>query len=480
MIVCYFTNWAWYRKGFAQYKPEHINPNLCTHIVYGFAVLDYERLTMKVFDSWADIDNRFYEEVVALKAKGKKVSIAIGGWNDSEGDKYSRMVNNPNARKRFVQDALEFVKKYNFDGLDLDWEYPKCWQVNCNRGPDSDKPAFAALVRELKEAFRPYGYLLSAAVSPSKTVIDQGYDVPTMSQYLDWIAVMTYDYHGQWDKKTGHVAPLFLHEEDDNDYFNTNYTINYWIRQGADRRKIVLGIPLYGQSFTLADPSNNGLNAPAIGGGEAGMHTRASGFLAYYEICHKVQRDGWTVVPDPSGAMGPYAHRGNQWVSFDDVPTIARKSQLIRDLDLGGGMIWALDLDDFRNVCGQGEYPLLTTIKNVLSPPRGQSSGMAPVGMPSDINKQVIGGAKDKDKLVAQTPRPSVTQRPVVPIKEIDNFQPVENDVCTDEPFRPHESDCNKYYQCLYGRYVVNRCPPGTFWNTVSHLSLHFPLKTKP
>ena len=41
-----------------------------------------------------------------------------------------------------------------------------------------------------------------------------GYDVPVLSQYLDWISVMTYDYHGQWDKITGHVAPMYLHPDD--------------------------------------------------------------------------------------------------------------------------------------------------------------------------------------------------------------------------------------------------------------------------
>jgi len=48
------------------------------------------------------------------------------------------------------------------------------YQVDCNKGPDSDKTAFAALVRELRQAFDPKGLLLSAAVSPSKTVIDAG------------------------------------------------------------------------------------------------------------------------------------------------------------------------------------------------------------------------------------------------------------------------------------------------------------------
>lgn len=84
----------------------------------------------------------------------------------------------------------------------------------------SDKAAFSLWVRELGEALTPRGLLLSAAVSASKTVIDAGYDVPVMAKYMDWIAVMAYDYHGQWDKKTGHVAPLYEHPDDDVTFFN--------------------------------------------------------------------------------------------------------------------------------------------------------------------------------------------------------------------------------------------------------------------
>lgn len=72
----------------------------------------------------------FYERVTAYKKKGLKVLLALGGWNDSAGDKYSRLVNNPGARARFITHALAFMEKHNFDGLDLDWEYPVCWQVN--------------------------------------------------------------------------------------------------------------------------------------------------------------------------------------------------------------------------------------------------------------------------------------------------------------------------------------------------------------
>ena len=59
--MCYFTNWAWYRPGVGKYVPETIDEKLCTHIVYGFAVLDYENLIVKAHDSWADFDNSKYE-----------------------------------------------------------------------------------------------------------------------------------------------------------------------------------------------------------------------------------------------------------------------------------------------------------------------------------------------------------------------------------------------------------------------------------
>jgi chitinase len=65
-VVCYFTNWAWYRPGIGKYKPEDIDSSLCTHIVYGFAVLDPTTLIMSPHDSWADIDNSKSVVVIVL------------------------------------------------------------------------------------------------------------------------------------------------------------------------------------------------------------------------------------------------------------------------------------------------------------------------------------------------------------------------------------------------------------------------------
>lgn len=74
-----------------------------------------------------------------------------------------------------------------------------------------------------------------------------------------------------------------------------NYTIHYWIEKGADRKKLVLGMPMYGQSFTLASSQDNGLLQKSYGGGEAGQYTRARGFLAYYEVS-EIRPNGFLMV----------------------------------------------------------------------------------------------------------------------------------------------------------------------------------------
>lgn len=461
-VVCYFTNWAWYRHGVGKYQPQDIDPDLCTHIVYGFAVLNGDQLVIKPYDSWADLDNKFYEKVTALKEKGIKVLIAIGGWNDSAGDKYSKLVNNPSARRRFIAHVLDFIEKNNFDGLDLDWEYPKCWQVDCNKGPVTDKAAFATFVRELYEAFQPKGWLLSSAVSPSKTIIDAGYDVPTLSKYLDWIAVMCYDYHGQWDKVTGHVAPMYEHPESSDDTFNANFTINYWIEKGADRKKLVMGMPMYGQSFSLSDNNNHGLNAPTYGGGEAGDETAARGFLAYYEICRNVKQKGWTIVRDKGGRIGPYAYHRDQWVSFDDIGMIRHKSEYIKAMGLAGGMIWALDLDDFKNLCDCEEYPLLRTINRVL---RGYKLPdpkcvLGKHSEPSTDRPTILATTAEPTPVASQEPS---TQPPVIieiPGNDVESYLP-----CSGRLFVSHNTNCNQYYLCNQGQLQLQSCPSSLYWN---------------
>ncbi|XP_064474372.1 chitotriosidase-1-like [Ornithodoros turicata] len=379
-VVCYYGSWAVYRPGGGKFPVEAIDPHLCSHLVYGFAGLGHDN-RIRSLDSWNDLADNYgkgaFKRFTGLKKQNPKLKtiIAIGGWNEGS-IKYSNMAENPASRKTFVDSVVEFCKKYDFDGLDMDWEYP-----GSRGGKPEDKQNFVALLRELSEAFRPHGLLLTAAVSAGKHFMDPAYDIPQVSKYLDLIHVMAYDFHGGWETITGHHAPMFSRPEEplDERILNLNFSVNYWIDKGAPRNKIILGLGLYGRSFTLARSENHNPRDSAPQKGRAGPYTREKGSLGYNEICENLEREKWTVVRDPF-YMAPYAFRERQWVGYDDMDSIAVKVNFAKAMGLGGGMVWSIETDDFHGKCHGLRYPLLSTINKVFA---SGGTGSIPVPPPT-------------------------------------------------------------------------------------------------
>ncbi|XP_029418045.1 chitotriosidase-1 isoform X2 [Nannospalax galili] len=206
-LVCYFTNWAQYRAGAARFLPRNVDPNLCTHLIYAFAGMNNHQLSSVEWN-----DEILYQELNGLKMINSKLKtlLAIGGWNFGT-QKFSDMVATANNRYTFVNSAIKFLRAHGFDGLDLDWEYPG------SRGsPAIDKKHFTTLVQDLATAFqqeaqtsRKEPLLLSAAVPAGRGHVDAGYEVDKIALSLDFINLMAYDFHGSWEKTTGHNSPLY-------------------------------------------------------------------------------------------------------------------------------------------------------------------------------------------------------------------------------------------------------------------------------
>ena len=164
--------------------------------------------------------------------------------------------------------------------------------VSAKRGGIAeDKSNFIALIRDLRAAFDAHGsnFILTAAIGAAAPTIDIAYDIPLMYKYLDFVHIMCYDYHGKWDRKTGHNAPLYARpEEKGQDLFlNVEYTLNYLIKKGAKPEKTVLGVPLYGRSFSLMNPHDHYMGSKAKTTSFQGPYTREDGFLGYNEICEE-------------------------------------------------------------------------------------------------------------------------------------------------------------------------------------------------
>lgn len=126
-IVCYYTNWSQYRTKLGKFLPEDIPADLCTHIIFAFGWLKKGKLSsFESNDETKDGTPGFYARVTGLKKANPKLKVllAIGGWSFGT-QKFKEMSATRYARQTFIYSAIPFLRARNFDGLDMDWEYPK-------------------------------------------------------------------------------------------------------------------------------------------------------------------------------------------------------------------------------------------------------------------------------------------------------------------------------------------------------------------
>ncbi|ELP85315.1 chitotriosidase-1 precursor, putative [Entamoeba invadens IP1] len=352
-VVGYYTNWSQYRTATvggwpSKFTPERIDAKLFDVLNFAFVTFD-DTYEVKEYE-WND--NVMIPQLVSLKSHNPnlKVCVSIGGWNFNANAKTKHLFHDMAAtsvsRKRFIKSAIQFARKYNMDGIDIDWEYPG---NELQGGHPTDFLNFNCLVKEFREFVEIDSKeenkepLLITVAAPAGIQNIQNIDVETVSKYIDWFNLMTYDLHGAWDNITGPHTALYS-----TDGLSVNDCVSEYLKSGVPSHKLVLGLAHYARGWTVNNnTTEHKMGEEASGPSECGRCTGENGYLAKYEIDEIIPKNN-IFFDDTSKTL--FGYFDNKFYTFDDKETFKMKVEYAKEKSLGGVMMWSVDLDkDFVN-----------------------------------------------------------------------------------------------------------------------------------
>jgi chitinase len=346
-IVGYYAGW----------KPETaIAPREMTVVNYAFAYVGADGTI--VLDG-GPAEEAAFARLRALKERDPdvRVMVSVGGWTRS--DRFSDMAADAAKRAAFADSAIGFLRRHRFDGIDIDWEYPGDIGFPCPAGETCQRPEdkrnFVALARELRSALDAAGradgkrYLETiAAGADEKFLLDASSAawLRDLAASLDWINLMSYDYHGSWERVAGFNASLA----------DVEASVKRLIANGVPARKLVLGIPFYGKGWAgcAPGPAGDGLDQPCSG--LASGSADESFDFAYLTGHGYLVRDGggrYTVAGPgfvrrwSGAAQVPYLYDASNgvFITYDDEASVREKVDLVKHYGLRGAMFWELGAD---------------------------------------------------------------------------------------------------------------------------------------
>ncbi len=308
-----------------------------------------------IVDGAAALDQPGAGEVLrrlhALRMRNPKLKflVSIGGWG---ADGFSDAAATDASRTAFAQSVEDLVVKHGLDGIDLDWEYPGLPGPGI-RHRDDDKRNFTLLLQSLREHLDVLGgkrarpadnhYLLTAALADGE--FTKFIELDRIHAYLDWIDLMTYDFHNSLTPTTGHHAALRRSATSSANERSVESAVHQYLAAGVPASKIVVGVPFYGRAFADVKADNNGLDQTY--GKYEGDHPWPQ------LVADFIDRNGYTRHWDAT-AQVPYLWNAQTrvFVSYDDPQSLKLKAEFVKSKGLGGMMYWEQSQDPRGELLG--------------------------------------------------------------------------------------------------------------------------------
>lgn len=323
---------------------QHIfAPYIMEHAVNDLRVYDIMRITHLniafglIHDNVVTVDHLQYLDRIAVYKRinpALRVILSIGGWG---ADGFSQAAMTKEGRSTFVSSAMDIVRQYDFDGVDIDWEYPciDTAEIACD---PADKVNFTDLMQDLRNGLTALGketgksYLLTCAVGGDAYFIENT-EMDKVAQIVDYVNLMTYDLRGGFEEYAGHHTNLYP-QSGDPDGPCGERTVRIYHEAGVPYEKMVLGAAFYGRRW-----------AGVVDGGTHGLGQKAStvgNIRTEFDLQDEkaVAANRFTKLWDDN-AKAAYLYDGADFISYETPESISAKCDFIREKGLAGLMYWA-------------------------------------------------------------------------------------------------------------------------------------------
>ena len=264
--------------------------------------------------------------VLSYREKGVRIVLAIGGWG---ADGFSQAVRTEASRNKFIDSIMDIIKKYQFDGIDIDWEYPTSGVAGIEYH-SSDRNNLTLFCQALKQKMQAYrdDLILSIAIAPTNSY----YDLVQLNKCVDFFNLMTYDFA---------MGSYALHDSNLYGYAQTKTSMDNSVsivKNYVDADKIIPGAAFYTRRGYFESESNQKLGSKL-------SISMANSPLTYKQLMDMVKSDPTIVESYDETAEAAYIIHKRWFYSYDNPRSILAKCNYIKENKLGGLMCWDLTND---------------------------------------------------------------------------------------------------------------------------------------